>query len=318
MDNLTTFYCHGMPISDEQTVELFKNLDIVVMCRDGSKWLHGERYDEFAHLQKAVALVKELIADKEQPTYPEHLQTLTPEQKSVYMLGEWGRAEKGETMDRILYKEGNGDITCRSRDFDKVFPTLYAYEDLEMTPEDIEQTMLRFSSFLMEMTGGRMSKTNYTVQAMVAEANDYQQQELEEAEEKGYDLGVESVLRNHFDIPWAEAADLRKNIDHLRELLVAEKEGRLVVLPPCKIGDTIYVLITTFTSFEIRKGKITGFRSGTKKQYVTYRLNTPPYFESSVSVDKLGKTAFMSSGEAEAALAAILAEDNNVPNKEEE
>lgn len=65
MANLTTFYCHGMPISDEQAVELFKNLDIVVMCRDGSKWLHGERYDEFAHLQKAVALVKELIADTE-------------------------------------------------------------------------------------------------------------------------------------------------------------------------------------------------------------------------------------------------------------
>lgn len=85
-------------------------------------------------------------------------------------------------MDRILYKELNGDITCRARDFDKVFPALYAYEELEMTPEDIEQTMLRFSSFLMEMTGGRMSKTNYTVQAMVAEANDYQQQELDEIE----------------------------------------------------------------------------------------------------------------------------------------
>lgn len=87
-------------------------------------------------------------------------------------------------MDRILYKEDNGDLTCRARDFDKVFSTLYAYEELEMTPEDIEQTMLRFSSFLMEMTGGRMSKTNYTVQAMVAEANDYQQQELDEIEKE--------------------------------------------------------------------------------------------------------------------------------------
>lgn len=87
-------------------------------------------------------------------------------------------------MDRILYKEANGDLICRTRDFDKVFPTLYAYEELEMTPEDIEQTMLRFSSFLMEMTGGRMSKTNYTVQAMVDEANDYQQRELDEIEEE--------------------------------------------------------------------------------------------------------------------------------------
>lgn len=40
-------------------------------------------------------------------------------------------------MDRILYMEVNGDITCRSRDFDKVFPTLYAYEETGMTPEQI-------------------------------------------------------------------------------------------------------------------------------------------------------------------------------------
>lgn len=73
-------------------------------------------------------------------------------------------------MDRILYKEANGDLTCRARDFDKVFPTLYAYEELEMTPEDIKQTLLNFGSFLCEITGGRMSKTNYTVQAMVDEA----------------------------------------------------------------------------------------------------------------------------------------------------
>lgn len=40
-------------------------------------------------------------------------------------------------MDRILYKEANGDLTCRARDFDKVFPTLYAYEETGMTPEQI-------------------------------------------------------------------------------------------------------------------------------------------------------------------------------------
>ena len=40
-------------------------------------------------------------------------------------------------MERILYKEADGDITCRSRDFDKVFPTLYAYEETGMTPEQI-------------------------------------------------------------------------------------------------------------------------------------------------------------------------------------
>lgn len=62
----------------------------------------------------------------------------------------------------------------------QLYDALKQYEELDMTPEDIEQTMLRFSSFLMEMTGGRMSKTNYTVQAMVSEANDYQQKECDE------------------------------------------------------------------------------------------------------------------------------------------
>lgn len=38
-------------------------------------------------------------------------------------------------MDRLIYKEADGDLTCRSRDFEKVFPTLYAYEETGLTPE---------------------------------------------------------------------------------------------------------------------------------------------------------------------------------------
>lgn len=97
-------------------------------------------------------------------------------------------------MDRILYKEANGDLTCRARDFDKVFPTLYAYEELEMTPDEIEQTLLNFSSFLCEMTGGRMSKTNYTVQAMVSEANDYNESLCDECYDRKYLAEVEKEL----------------------------------------------------------------------------------------------------------------------------
>lgn len=55
----------------------------------------------------------------------------------------------------------------------QLYAELKRYEDLEMSPEAIEQQLTNFSSFLMEMTGGRMSKTNYTVQAMVGEANDH-------------------------------------------------------------------------------------------------------------------------------------------------
>lgn len=55
----------------------------------------------------------------------------------------------------------------------QLYTALKQYEELEMTPEAIENQLNNFSSFLMEMTGGRMSKTNYTVQAMVSEANDH-------------------------------------------------------------------------------------------------------------------------------------------------
>ena len=105
-------------------------------------------------------------------------------------------------MDKILYKDSNGDLSCRSRDFYKIFPTLHAYEELDMTPDDIEKTLLAFSSFLMEMTGGRMSKTNYTVQAMVAEANDhfervcndcFDRQELAKVEEERDALKIDKL-----------------------------------------------------------------------------------------------------------------------------
>lgn len=38
----------------------------------------------------------------------------------------------------------------------------------------IDDLEYRFSVFLCEQTGGRMSKTNYTVEAMISVANDYQ------------------------------------------------------------------------------------------------------------------------------------------------
>lgn len=86
--------------------------------------------------------------------------------------------------------------------FAEIRHRLSEYEDLELTPEEIEQQFKNFSSFLMEMTGGSMSKTNYTVQAMVSEAND------------------------HFESVCDECSDRQ----HLQELLKAEQEGRLIIL----------------------------------------------------------------------------------------
>lgn len=41
-------------------------------------------------------------------------------------------------MDRLIYKEADGDLTCRSRDFEKIFPTLYAYEETGLTPDQVK------------------------------------------------------------------------------------------------------------------------------------------------------------------------------------
>lgn len=41
-------------------------------------------------------------------------------------------------MYKLLYKEPNGDITCKSTDFEKVFSTLHAYESTNLTPDCIK------------------------------------------------------------------------------------------------------------------------------------------------------------------------------------
>lgn len=147
-------------------------------------------------------------------------------------------------MDRLIYKEANGDLTCRSRDFEKIFPTLYAYEELELTPQEIEQQLKNFSSFLMEMTGGRMSKTNYTVQAMVSEANDYYESVCDECSDRQQldELKKElDQVKKERDALAAELKDERHRHDRyvdfeldeaaeLSRYKQAEKEGRLVIL----------------------------------------------------------------------------------------
>ena len=52
---------------------------------------------------------------------------------------------------------------------------LAAYEDIGLSPEEITDMIYRFEAFLSAMTGNRMSKSNYTLDAMISAANDYQQ-----------------------------------------------------------------------------------------------------------------------------------------------
>lgn len=89
-------------------------------------------------------------------------------------------------------------------------------------------------------------------------------------------------------------------IDHLRDLLQAEQDGRLVVLP-CKVGDTIYYtregcpivehlkVRTFFVGDPTRRGKILHL----------HMIRTDKF---DVSMDALGQTVFLTREEAEEAL----------------
>lgn len=112
-------------------------------------------------------------------------------------------------MDRFTYRDGHGEAWYSGGTPADRLHRLADYEDLELTPEEIEQTMLRFSSFLMEMTGGRMSKTNYTVQAMISEANDYFESVCDECSDR------------------QELAEIKKELEKVKEERMALKVDNL-------------------------------------------------------------------------------------------
>lgn len=52
-----------------------------------------------------------------------------------------------------------------------------------IAPDLIDDLESRLSGLLYNVTGGRLSKPNYTLKTMIAEANDYQQRCCDECEE---------------------------------------------------------------------------------------------------------------------------------------
>ena len=88
-------------------------------------------------------------------------------------------------------------------------------------------------------------------------------------------------------------------IDHLRDLLQAEKEGRLVVLP-CKVGDTVYMPVGKW-------GTITGYEADECDGFHIARdgvlqIKAKCYSGNYGTYGVPGKTVFLTREEAEAAL----------------
>lgn len=108
-------------------------------------------------------------------------------------------------------------------------------------------------------------------------------------------------LKKRIELAKRKLAETEKNNDndrlteHIRELLKADKDGRVVVLP-CKVGDTL---------FRVFAGEILEHKVGNMRYLAIqgrWDIDTTPfcsYVESSI-----GKTIFLTREEAEKALRA--------------
>lgn len=119
------------------------------------------------------------------------------------------------------------------------------------------------------------------------------------------------------EVPWAVSAWVRLadiedilgndyDLDRLKELVEADREGRCVVLP-CKIGDTVY---------DIRMGKITEkaiisihfLLSNSVNHLCLQAINNRDAI-TTIETENLGKTVFLTREEAEAALEKMKERD---------
>ena len=100
-------------------------------------------------------------------------------------------------------------------------------------------------------------------------------------------------------------------IDHLRDLLQAEKDGRLVVLP-CKVGDIVYQLDYMTHSEALKSGVPQSRDPHQNRKYARKRAEYRPLIVREKKMAKslfreFGKTVFLTRAEAEAALAQMEA-----------
>ena len=121
--------------------------------------------------------------------------------------------------------------------------------------------------------------------------------------------GISWELPGDFKSTWAMAVRLKQvedilgegyDLDRLRELVEADREGRCVVLP-CKVGDTIYDISLA----EIKESNVISISFIASKS--TYHVSVcAENYRHAITLDieigDFGKTVFLTREEAEAAL----------------
>ena len=97
---------------------------------------------------------------------------------------------------------------------------------------------------------------------------------------------IEDILGDEYDL------------DRLKELVQADREGRCVVLP-CRVGDKVYCIQSYFNDAKMR------FEKKVKCRDVDFMQSLPDLFECEGMIytfSDIGKIVFLTSEEAEAAL----------------
>lgn len=129
----------------------------------------------------------------------------------------------------------------------------------------------------------------------------YRQQAIErltEYEDTGLEPEKIVFLKNVMDDAFSDKPEFT---EHIRELLRAEQDGRLVV-PPCKVGDTVWIKGDKFPA-EIEEIRITD--DGIYFAYVEYDRGyeeTEVWDNCEFTLSDIGKTVFLTREEAEKAL----------------
>lgn len=106
-------------------------------------------------------------------------------------------------------------------------------------------------------------------------------------------MKIEDILGDTYDL------------DHLRDLVEAEKAGR-VFAPPCKPGDPIWFIIDDSEVCDEEYYVETITEVGTRGLWVSYVLDKPDNMDSFIPWDEIGKTAFLTYEDAKAALKGAI------------
>lgn len=90
-------------------------------------------------------------------------------------------------------------VACAGNQYNIMGVAATALSTLQAENEEMQKHLNEFSEFLCHMTGGLLSKTNYTAQEMISAAEDYQQNVCGEcdlrAENEKLRVGLEQVKR---------------------------------------------------------------------------------------------------------------------------